>query len=246
MLRLIDGGEGFPEWSGSDAFSARVTALFNTYGARSFACFWYQQCGEEITAVVSRVDGDMTVSTSENADFNELREFVDIVGFKTLTCEKGVAQSIGIEPVKASHIAEYKDGAAASQYDSTVDMRALYSLLCACGFDMVSFEDYLADFCARLNKGTACLAAIHSNGEIVASACALFIGSRSVLLGAVATRADMRGRGLAGSLVSSLAAELANKRAYVFCRENSLLGFYEKLGFCRAGEWAICERNQDE
>ncbi len=246
MLKLIDSGEDFPAWRGDCPFSARVTALFDTYGLQRFAYFWYQQQGDDITAVISRVDGNMTVAAIDRADFEELREFIDILGYSALTCDKRIADLLLLKSGKTSFIAEYKGGDFIAEYDSLVDMRELFDLLTECGFDMGGYESFLADFCARLNKGTAVVSAFHSEGELCASASALFIGRSSVLLGAVATRQDMRGRGLAGSLVKALASRFIDKRVYVFCRDDSVIGFYEKLGFIRAGEWAICERNSNE
>lgn len=245
MIKIIEKDAAFPAWDCFDAFSARITALFNTYGVQNFAVFWYQQSDEKITAVVSRVDGSMTVSAAADADYEELAEFIEVLGFSTLTCDKKVADLMGIEVTKTSYIAEYKGSDYSCDCDSSADMRGVYALLCESGFDMGDYESFLADFCARLNKGSARIAVIHSNGEISASASALFIGKNSVLIGAVATKEDMRGKGLAGSLVKTLASKFEGKRVYVFCRNNSLMDFYGKNGFVQVGDWAICERKNN-
>ena len=103
---------------------------------------------------------------------------------------------------------------------------------------MGDYGAFLADYCSRLNKGTAKLAAFEEDG-LLACASALFIGEKSVLLGAVATRKSARGRGLASKLVTTLADELKDKKVFLFCRNDGLLDFYKKIGFVKVGRWCV-------
>ena len=102
---------------------------------------------------------------------------------------------------------------------------------------MGDYGSFLADYCSKLNKGAAKLA-VCSDEELDACASALFIGEKSVLLGAVATRETARGRGLASKLVKALADSFEDKTVYLFCRNDSLLEFYKKIGFESDGIWA--------
>ena len=116
-------------------------------------------------------------------------------------------------------------------------------MLCSCGFELGDYRAFLADICARLNKGTASFAAVAENGEPCACAFALFEGTKSVLLGAVATDPSARGKGYASAIVGTLAEEKSDKKVFLFCRNDSLADFYAKIGFKKVGCWAIAEKS---
>lgn len=80
---------------------------------------------------------------------------------------------------------------------------------------MGDYGSFLADYCSKLNKGAAKLAACGET-ELNACASALFIGEKSILLGAVATRESARGNGYASKLVKALADSFEDKTVYLF------------------------------
>lgn len=228
----------------ADAYSARITALFKTYGSgQSFAMFWVQKIGDIPVASISKVDGNMTLCTCENADFDELSAFINAAGFVSLTCSEEDMKKLGFEPSKTSFTVKYKGGYEPRNADISrdCDKRKIYNLLCLCGFELGDYGAFLADVCSRLNKGTASMAAVEESGRVQACAFTLFKGEKSVLLGAVATAPDARGKGYASMLVGALASENSDKEVFLFCRNDSLAEFYGKIGFEVVGKWAICE-----
>lgn len=227
----------------ADAYAARITALFKTYGAEyDFALFWVQKVNDEPVAAISRVDGNMTLCCTENADFEELLYFINAVGYSSLTLDAAFLEPLGLTAAKSSYTVRYEGekGFFNEKILDDFDKKSLYDLLCSCGFELGGYSDFLADVCARLNRQTAGLAAIE-NEALDACAFALFKGEKSVLLGAVATRNEARGNGYASMLVKSLAGREADKKVYLFCRNDGLLEFYKKSGFVYCGKWAIVE-----
>lgn len=224
----------------SDAFAARITALALTYGfEQKFALFWVQKDEEKPVAAISRVDGSMTLCCTEKADFEELAAFVNAVGYSALIGNEKDISKLGLSESKSSYIVEYKGKTVPDEKGISwdCDKRKVYDLLCDCGFEMGDYGAFLADYCSRLNKGTARLATFEEN-DLLACASALFIGEKSVLLGVVATRKSARGRGLASKLVTALAEEERDKKVFLFCRNDSLLDFYKKIGFESVGRWS--------
>ncbi|MBQ9850632.1 MAG: GNAT family N-acetyltransferase [Clostridia bacterium] len=222
-----------------DPYAARISALAQTYGfSQSFVLFWVQYADDAPVAAVCRLDGCMSICCLENADYEELSEFVKAVGFSALSCREETLRRLGFEASKASYIVKYN--AVSEKEENGVlwdyDKKAVYELLCDCGFDMGGYGSFVADYCSKLNKGTAKLAAV-AHERLDACASALFIGERSVLLGAVATRESARGKGYASRAVRALADSFKDKTVYLFCRNDSLLGFYEKIGFESDGRW---------
>lgn len=229
----------------ADPYSARITALEMTYGtSQSFAMFWVQTVDKIPTAAIARVDGNMTLCCGENADFEELSCFIGAVGYSSLTCDEEIMKKLGIVPSKSSFTVKYKGGVKAETEEilRDCDKKEIYNLLISCGFELGDYNAFLADVCARLNKGTASFAAAENNNEICACAFALFEGEKSVLLGAVATKESARGNGYASKLVGFLAEEKSDKEVYLFCRNDGLAEFYGKIGFETVGRWAVSEK----
>lgn len=241
MIRLAESGAEL-DFLPADPYAARITALFDTYGAGyDFALFWVQtdDAGNS-TAAICRVDGNAALTASENADIAELKAFLGAVGFSTLICDEKLAQALDYRISDSSFTVEYVSPVKSdfSGSDAEFDKKQVYDLLVSCGFSMGDYRSFLADICARLNKGTASAAVIEKNGDAAACAFALFRGRKSTLLGAVATRESERGRGYAGSLVRHLAND-EKKKVFLFCRNDSLVEFYKKNGFEIAGRWAV-------
>ncbi len=236
MIKLVNKTEEL-DFLPADPFSARITALFDTYGAEQpFALFWVQ----DEKAAVSKIDGSVTLFAAENADFEELSEFIKVIGYSDITCAENVAEKLGFAVDNSSYIVEYRNPVTADKTGilNDFDKKEIYLLLCKCGFSMGDYGSFLADICARLNKNTASMAAIAENGELCSCAFSLFNGRKSALFGAVATKENARGRGYAGRLVTYL-ADSRNKKTFLFCRNDGLSEFYKKHGFEICGRWAV-------
>ncbi len=229
----------------ADPYAARITALFKTYGADyNFALFWVQENDGVPCAAISRVDGNLTLCTNGNADFEELLHFMNAVGFQSLTCSYEDMKKLGFKPSDSSFTVKYKGGKDVEKINSVrdYDKRKIFDLLCDCGFELGDYGAFLSDVCLRLNKGTASMIAAEENGDLRACAFALFEGKKSVLLGAVATSPEARGRGFASAIVSEIANEKSEKDVFLFCRNDGLEAFYSKIGFETVGKWAVLRR----
>lgn len=226
----------------SDPYAARITALFKTYGADyDFALFWVQKTDGVPCAAISRVDGNMTLCTNGNADYEEIIHFMNAVGYQSLTCSFEDMEKLGFEPTDSSFTVRFKGGENIGKIASLrdYDKRKVFDLLESCGFELGDYGAFLSDVCSRINKGTASMIAAEENGGLCACAFALFEGEKSVLLGAVATSPEARGRGFASAIVNEIANEKSDKDVFLFCRNDGLRSFYEKIGFETVGKWAI-------
>lgn len=226
----------------ADPYAARITALFKTYGSDyDFALFWVQKTDGVYSAAISRIDGNMTLCTNENADFEELLYFVNAVGFQSLTCSYDDMKKLGFEPSDTSFTVKFTGEKSIGKINAVndYDKRKIYDLLCSCGFELGDYGAFLSDICSRLNKGTASMIAAEENSNLCACAFALFEGEKSVLLGAVATSPEARGRGFASAIVNEIANEKSDKEVFLFCRNDGLEAFYSKIGFETVGKWAI-------
>lgn len=76
------------QYEQTDLFSVRVLALAESYGCDcNFARFYVQRTESgQMTAVLSYLDRDCTLSLTENADREELTAFFAAMGYGTLLC----------------------------------------------------------------------------------------------------------------------------------------------------------------
>lgn len=236
MLKLCESIGDLSRLSPSP-YSARIRAQFAAYGAEGrFALFWCDGGG----TAVSLVDGVAALECGTGCDYDEVGSFLRFIGAGTVCCTEEAAKKLGLNITSSSFTVKYVSRAANGGHENARDYKEIYLLLKKCGFEMGEYGDFLADLCSRIRAGSAETAARYCDGRLSATASALFIGEKCALLGAVATEQDFRGRGFASALVSSLAADqaAAGREVFLHCRNDSLLGFYEKIGFECAGRWA--------
>lgn len=237
-----------------DAFGTKIAGYFKTYsdgfpGVR----FWIQENGgNAVTAAVCRAYDSVVLSAAPEADFEELLQFLRMIGFSTLSCEESVCKRLGLLPTRSGNIVRFerllrplRGEAAMPRYP---DLREVYSLLTASGFDRLGKRnEWIADVSRRMNAGTARWSVIYGGETLAACACALFVVDSAVFLGCVAAREDMRGRGLGSEAVLTLADRYASegRRAELFCKDGSIVEFYKKSGFAPVGRWAEYDSEQE-
>lgn len=250
MVKFVDSNEySLNEICSSDVFGTRILAYFNTYSWNfDFVRFWVQiNENGDVTAAISLIDGSMTLTCNENADFEELSAFIKMIGYSSLQCERQVMSKLDIAENIWGYVVSYENITDREKYKNIalcedINYSDIYSLIKSA--DLLGVGDYLpwlSDVTYRVKKGTAKAALAVENGEPAACAMALFITENAALLGAVATDKNHRGKGLGGGLVTLLGNEMLNsgKRAELLCKHDSIVDFYRSIGFTVAGEWAI-------
>jgi GNAT superfamily N-acetyltransferase len=121
-----------------------------------------------------------------------------------------------------------------------MDVGEVYDLLARCGFEEIRQRlPWMADMALRWRRGTA--RSWRMGGLSTASATAIAEGF--CFLGAVGTVPEARGRGLAGQLVTYIALQqqAEGREVWLSCGEG-LAGFYESIGFARAGEMVTMQK----
>ena len=207
-----------------DAFGTKIAGYFKTYsdgfpGVR----FWIQENGgNAVTAAVCRAYDSVVLSAAPEADFEELLQFLRMIGFSTLSCEESVCKRLGLSPTRSGNIVRFerllrplRGEAAMPRYP---DLREVYSLLTASGFDRLGERnEWIADVSRRMNAGAARWSVIYG-GET--------LGSEAVL-----------------TLADRYASE--GRRAELFCKDGSIVEFYKKSGFAPVGRWAEYDSEQE-
>lgn len=244
MLEAVNNASELSELAPSP-YTARLCALFDTYGCKyDFAKFWRQSP----SAALCAVDSNVTLQAGGDADFDEIKIFLGFYGFSTLTCSADCAARLGFTADDSSYTVEFTDPEkAVPAIDGcapVTEYRELYRLLTDCGFELGDYHSFLADIAARARTGAAESLGFFEDGRLLACASALFVSGSCVLLGAVGTLPEARGRGLASALVSGLALKYKKegKRVFLLCRNDSLAAFYGGFGFKVVDRWAVIKK----
>lgn len=134
MLKLAEEKE-LLDFCRRDAFGTKIAGYLKTYFADSAAVrFWVQQNDENIiTAAVCRAYDSVVLSAEPDADFEELWQFLRIIGFSTLSCEESVCQKLGLSPTRSGNIVRFehllRPLRGEAQMPRYPDLRDVYSLL---------------------------------------------------------------------------------------------------------------------
>lgn len=246
MVKLVEKGDGaFLSFCDRDVFGTRIKSYFNCYSTDyDFVKFWVQTDENGyVTAAISRVDGDMTVS-AENADFEELLQFVKIVGYTTIQCNRKVAERFTADETLWGYVVEFKEETNINEISlrQKFELKEIYSIIKAENLTGVGdYLPWLSDTTFRINRGTAKPLLCEIDGENAGCAMVLFRTDKAALLGAVATVPEFRGRGVARNLVTRLANEelKSGRRTELLCKSDSIVEFYKSIGFTVTDEWSL-------
>ncbi|MGN0463703.1 MAG: GNAT family N-acetyltransferase [Acutalibacteraceae bacterium] len=248
MLRLTDkeSADEVLRFCSGNAVGARVGALLRAYGnGYGFAMFWEQLKNGNITAAVGKTDGNITVCADENADFEELGEFVRAIGFTALFSDADTAIRLTGSAETGDILRFCGGGARADNVAFDVEPAALYGLLCSVnGAQAVGagYLPWLSDIMFRKSRDMLRSVGVYENGRLISCALTSAETAEDAVISGVATDAAFRGRCLAKSCVETLAAQLmekGKKNIFVMTKNQELTGYYEKLGFETVGRWGI-------
>lgn len=247
IRRLEKPDDSFTRLCGNDVFGTRIDAYLHTYGTDcAFASFYIQSIDKTPCAALCLIEDTVTLCCDNGTDYRELSAFLNALCFRHLLADARVIKDLELVPSKSSYTVRFRTPKK-SGLNRPVTTCGVYEL--ADIYDILNRADFsglparaawLCDVSSRVKTGTAAAAIITEDGQKAACAMALFMTEKAALIGAVATLPAFRGRGLAGHLVTTLALQMiaAGKRAELLCANDSLLAFYEELGFESVGFWA--------
>ena len=128
---------------------------------------------------------------------------------------------------------------------ATLPPGKLYDLLSSVfGLAMPPFDVWYADVHYRWRHGRLHTAAIEDMGEVLSCAMTVAECEDAVLIGAVATKPKVRGRGLAGRCVRALAhgAESDGRAVWISPKNEAAASLYHHLGFSPCGRWGTVKK----
>lgn len=228
----------------SDAVSLRIKANLTVYKADYPFCeFWAQYNEEnEITAVLSKINGACTLTFSDNADTEELISLIHFIGCSSLFLESEKADALSLSGRSGDILVYCENKTDAYEAENFCDMKEAFKLISENESESIAKLDYLewlSDFTFKSNRSAARLKAITRNGELVSLALTSAETKDSALISGVFTREDKRKKGFGEKVLLSLVHTLENenKKIYIMTAEERMTRYYEKRGFKKNGFW---------
>lgn len=212
-------------------YACRILSQLLAYGTgERFLEYWVQLENDKPRAVISRMDGNMTVFCEKSNE--ELTEFIQAVGYSTILADSQVFPQYWNGEILMSFV-----GKAETKISDSIDfnpsIREIYPILESCrgeGFEVPDFDSFYPDMSHRVRHNLSRVLALRLNGKAVACCLTSAETDSSAIISGVACLPEFRHRGYASTLVAEMIKALGNREIFVFCRKE-LISFYSKLGF---------------
>ncbi len=237
MIEIINSPEQFNEWTKRDIYSIRVLSLLESYGTKyHFATFYRQIIDGKITAILSRLDNDITLALDDGFDNAEFVRFFCITGHGAILCDP--AFEFG---------AKYDEGmimACNNKHDSVMagveidEYPKLMDLFNFVDYGSQDFKAWYVDISHRVRHNTAKAYTLNFDGNIISSGILSSIYDGYGVLTAVRTADNLRRMGYGGHLVSYICSDV-KKSVYIMREMDINEEFYTKLGFENIGVWRM-------
>ncbi len=228
MIRLTEKLDGFYLPTPSLAYTLCLKSAFD--GTPLEAEVWRGEA-----SVISRYGSRLYVSAEDG--FDEIKEFISIIGCEDIFTEKATALALDLTPTEEYHIFYLKKEFSSPSYAPSVGLNDLYSAL-AFGEDgdisLPDFEVFAPDASHRLRHGSA-VGIVESFGGAYA-----IKSDKCAIIGGIAVNKAERRKGYGSVLLNSLLGHLSGD-IFAITSDKST-EFYIKNGFTDIGKAVICRR----
>ena len=237
MIEKIENGELISDWKKRDIFSVRILSLLKSYGCKYQFCTFYRQVvDEKVTAVISKLDNDVTLALDEGYDREELVHFFCVSGYSSLLCEADFELGSRFEEGYVMMCDKKRDaamqGAVIDEYPKLMD---LFNFV---DYAAQDFKSWYVDISHRVRHHTAKAYTLNVDDNIISSGILSSIIDGYAILTAVRTSEEFRGMGYGSCLVCAICGDVKGI-VYIMRDENLNESFYNNLGFENIGKWRM-------
>lgn len=219
----------------------RINCCLGAYGLeRDFFHIWYSVKDGEVNAVISSFFGDMTVCASNDADFSEIADFINMYGCESVCAESDIMKNLGYTDTENKRMFIFEKAVSYSAVQNCDDelLKSAYNLISlsipnSFSSDKDAYLSWLSDFTFRKKRGLARIKAVCDDSRVYSCALTAAESENAAIISGVACDTSKRGTGLGRNTVLTLADELRSegKKVYVIALNDGAGTFYEKIGF---------------
>lgn len=237
MITLLDNA---PDFSGKALgfIETKIFSNFVSYGTDyPFLTFWQGINQGIITSTICKFEDTVFVCANDGANFNELKDFLEVIGFCSLQAETGVLKSLGFLCFD-EYICLSCDGCFSSEYKpSSLNLKSLYKVIFEDkdkNLTPPEFDGWYADLSHRIRHGTAVAVMEKELGGAIAS----HIAPHSAVISGVRVVNRSQGKGVGKTLIKNLLSLLQGKTVYT-ATDCETAKFYIKCGFNPIGKIGV-------
>lgn len=237
MIEKIENTNQIEDWTSSDIYTIRILSLLKSYGTKyNFAAFYRQVIDGRITAIMSRLDNDFTLSVADGFDNEEIVRFLCVTGYSSLLCsDKPLLSSRYEEGVVMRCDKKLEKSMLGVHIDEYPKLMDLYNFV---DYEGQDFKAWYVDISHRVRHKTAKAYTLNVNDEIISSGILSSIFDTSAILTAVRTSDEFRRMGYGSLLVSHIVSDVKGT-VYIMRDKELNESFYTRLGFENTGIWRI-------
>lgn len=197
------------------------------------------------------LQGRKALLCGEPADWEEMTAFLQFAGAARLLCD--VCPPAPWTPETVWHVFTLSAGRQLPlpplpeglRRNDTPSVSAVAELLF--GSDEVQKDYFYTVACTSINHGFGCCRTLERAGEVLSTVGCYERGHGEAYMAAGMTTPALRGQGLGGWLIASLANELSAQGWNVtFLCAGERRRFYRRLGFCETGRYLSYQQKDDE
>ena len=221
MIELI---EALPKKEPTCAAEIRIYSLFKAYGTSGMALFWQQQNdNEETAALISKMDGAVTICVYNNEGTEEIEQFISVIGAQSVL--SNLPLNLPDETTLYQFCYAPKNPTRVEL--ATPDYKDAYGVM-STRFAMPPFEAWYPDVCHRVRHGAAELI---SDGKVALCG---FVDGNSMLIVGLCSIPDCKGQGTATKLLKKITNSTLAKNYFVLA-EDKLKQYYVNQAFALLG-----------
>ena len=209
--------ESLPEISVLSVEYLKIRCLYEAYKDDGRVLFWRQRGNN---SVISLADGNMIIY-SDNADTDEIKEFVNILSPLSVMSDYSTLCKIGKKPPEKLNVMWRPADIKGDTKGDELSSREIYDLLNVPELTLPDYPSFAVDYCRRLNMGNADYFGITGKCAAVTFNC----GKTAVLNGIASKEKGY------GSKALTAVLEKNYSRDFFVCCKDSVKSFYEKNGF---------------
>lgn len=233
----------------------KIICQLTAYGfERDFLEAWVMFDDNELTAALVRFYDDISLVSSEEADFEQIQAFLGMFYYNSVMCSESLCSKLGMKAYCLKNAYRFNGGinsvsAERLCEDDFCDAYSLISREIPGSFksDRGAYLSFLSDYTFRERRLLARGVCTHCDGKLSSVAITAAETERRALISGVACDGTLQKRGLGKKTVLSLVSLLKNegKESYVIALNESAEGFYEHIGFGFTEKIAFFERKND-
>ncbi len=223
-----------------DIFFQRIYSDFSTISKFNNVYFYICEEHYEITAVISKVNDIITISAKESANFEEMNEFVKVIGFTTVLCDNDYSCHFDGEKTSGK-ILKFNSNYEHSEKANTLDVEHLpdmYKLVKKVFDTSADFSDWFVDICHKMRYGSADLCGVYDDKMLISAGFSLFITEKSAVISSVVTDEEFRHKGYGERVVKTLLEKNIGKDVFVFTENKNAENWYKNMDFVPCKMWS--------